>query len=145
MDKAYAGKKIEHAVAFVSGLGHYQLFVNGQHINAGRFLDPGPASYSKRVYYNGFDVSDALLSKGGKVAVGLMVGNGWYNPLPFKFWGHIALRENMRIGPPSTILRLVLTARALPGAAAATAGGACSGCGLGSELESGETVRACRC
>jgi hypothetical protein len=37
-----------------------------------------------------------------------MVGNGWYNPLPFKFWGHIALRDNMMVGPPAAILRLQL-------------------------------------
>jgi hypothetical protein len=28
--KQYAGKKVKHATAFVSGLGHYKLFVNGQ-------------------------------------------------------------------------------------------------------------------
>jgi hypothetical protein len=106
--KKYSDKKVVRATAFVTGLGHYKLWVNGEHINAGRYLDPGPASYANRVYYNGFDVTSALGSKDGKVAIGVEVGNGWYNPLPFKFWGHIALRENLLIGPPKTKLRLHL-------------------------------------
>jgi alpha-L-rhamnosidase len=59
----YPGKTIKSAKAFVSGLGHYNLYVNGQHINADRFLDPGPASYGKRIYYNGFDVTTAATSE----------------------------------------------------------------------------------
>jgi hypothetical protein len=59
----YPGKTVKSATAFASGLGHYNLYVNGKHINANRFLDPGPATYGKRIYYNGFDVTAAVTSE----------------------------------------------------------------------------------
>jgi alpha-L-rhamnosidase len=35
-----------------------------------------------------------------------MLGNGWYNPLPFRMWGRINLREHLTIGQPRATLQL---------------------------------------
>lgn len=90
---------IKSARLFVAGLGHYEAWLNGVHINQGRYLDPAPSSYSKRAYYNSFDVLNALVD-GPKQVLGFLVGNGWWDPLPMKFWGAINLRESLAVGTP---------------------------------------------
>ncbi|HBC78704.1 MAG TPA: alpha-L-rhamnosidase, partial [Bacteroidales bacterium] len=69
-------KKIAQAFVFVSGLGHYELYVNGE--KAGdRFLSPGWTDYQKTCYYNTFDITKNL--KRGENVLGAIVGNGFYN------------------------------------------------------------------
>ena len=69
-------KKILNAYVFVSGLGQYELYINGKKIG-NRFLSPGWTDYRKTCYYNTFDVTEEL--KKGKNAIGTLVGNGFYN------------------------------------------------------------------
>jgi alpha-L-rhamnosidase len=69
-------KKISHAFIFVSGLGQYELYVNG--LKTGdRFLSPGWTDYRKTCLYNTFDVTDKLMP--GSNVLGAIVGNGFYN------------------------------------------------------------------
>lgn len=69
-------KGIAKATVYISGLGHYELYVNGQ--KAGdRFLAPGWTNYLKRCFYNTYDITDQL--KNGQNAVGVLVGNGFFN------------------------------------------------------------------
>lgn len=68
-------KPIKRARAYVSGLGWYELHINGR--KAGdRVLDPAATDYEKRILYATYDVTDML--KPGANAVGAMLGNGWY-------------------------------------------------------------------
>lgn len=67
---------IESAQINISGLGHYELYVNNNKIGD-RFLSPGWTNYQKRVLYNTFDITKQL-KKGGN-AIGVFVGNGFYN------------------------------------------------------------------
>jgi alpha-L-rhamnosidase len=69
-------KKISHAYVFVSGLGQYELFINGSKIGD-RFLSPGWTDYRKRCLYNTFDVTEKLIS--GRNVIGTIAGNGFYN------------------------------------------------------------------
>ncbi len=69
-------KKVSQAIVFVSGLGHYELYVNGEKVGD-RFLSPGWANYNKTCYYNTFDVTTDL--KQGNNAIGAIIGNGFYN------------------------------------------------------------------
>jgi hypothetical protein len=69
-------KKIIQAFVFVSGLGHYELYVNSE--KAGdRFLSPGWTDYRKTCYYNTFDITKDL--RRGSNVLGAIVGNGFYN------------------------------------------------------------------
>ena len=77
-------KKISRARVYVSGLGYYELRLNGQRVGD-HVLDPGWTTYSKRVLYSTYDVTDQL--KQGRNALGVMLGNGWFNPLPFRLFG----------------------------------------------------------
>jgi hypothetical protein len=69
-------ENIEKASIIISGLGHYELHLNGEKVDD-RFLAPGWTNYQKRIFYNTFDITDLL--KSGKNAVGVLVGNGFYN------------------------------------------------------------------
>lgn len=92
---------VSSARLFVTGLGHYDAWMNGVHLNRDRYLDPAPSSYDKRIYYNSFDVTDVIVkSNSTRQALGFVVGNGWFNVLPMKFWGKINLRESMTVGTP---------------------------------------------
>ncbi|WP_460764850.1 alpha-L-rhamnosidase [Niabella terrae] len=68
-------KSIKSATAFVSGLGHFELHINGKKIS-NHFLDPGWTQYSKAAQYVSFDISKDLRS--GANVVGIMLGNGFY-------------------------------------------------------------------
>jgi alpha-L-rhamnosidase len=69
-------KEISEAFIYVSGLGHYELYLNGDRIG-NRFLSPGWTNYDKTCFYNTFDVTEEL--KRGKNLIGAIVGNGFYN------------------------------------------------------------------
>ncbi|MBI5009902.1 MAG: family 78 glycoside hydrolase catalytic domain, partial [Bacteroidia bacterium] len=70
------GKKIEKAFAFVCGLGHYELYINGE-IVGDRILAPGWTDYRKTCLYNTYDITDYISD--GPNAVAAIVGNGFYN------------------------------------------------------------------
>ncbi|HWQ91994.1 MAG TPA: family 78 glycoside hydrolase catalytic domain, partial [Clostridia bacterium] len=98
-------KKIARARAYASGLGYYELRLNGERVGD-HVLDPGWTSYSKRVLYSTYDVTRQL--KRGANAVGIMLGNGWFNPLPLPMWGHIKPGNALTTGEPQAILQLVI-------------------------------------
>ena len=96
-------KPIKRARAYASGLGYYELRCNGRRVSD-HMLDPGWTSYAKRVLYSTYDVTEVLNQ--GPNAVGIIVGNGWYNPLPLRMWGWLNLREHLVIGKPRAILQI---------------------------------------
>lgn len=64
---------IKKATAYVTGLGLYKFYINGKIIGT-QVLAPTTTDYSKRVYYNTFDVTNKLNSK--QNALGIVLGNG---------------------------------------------------------------------
>lgn len=87
-------KKVTSAVAFVTGLGYFEFYVNGAKVGD-EVLVPNFTNYSKRprlpetniaiddnfrgyrVMYLTYDITEAL--EQGRNALGMIVGNGWYN------------------------------------------------------------------
>ncbi|MHC4123778.1 MAG: glycoside hydrolase family 78 protein [Planctomycetota bacterium] len=69
-------KPIKKATAYICGLGYYELYINGRKIGD-HVLDPAFTRYDKRALYVTYDVTSQLLE--GKNAVGVILGNGWYN------------------------------------------------------------------
>ena len=98
-----ATKPIKHALLYISGLGYYEAHINGRKVGD-HVLDPALTTYSKRVFYSTYDVTN-LLSE-GQNTLGVMLGNGWYNPLPMHMWGWLNLREHLTIGRPRLIAQL---------------------------------------
>lgn len=79
-------KKVSAARVYVSGLGLSELYMNGDKVGDA-VLSPGPTDYTKRVFYNTYDVTDKLHK--GENAVGVILGNGRFftlrgegSPLP---------------------------------------------------------------
>jgi alpha-L-rhamnosidase len=69
-------REIKSATIHISGLGQYELYMNGSQIGD-RFLAPGWSYYQKRCFYNTYDIT--RLVKNGDNAIGVIVGNGFYN------------------------------------------------------------------
>ena len=65
---------IDHARLYISGLGQYQAFFNGQEVAPDELLKPALSDYTRRVYFNAYDVTD-LLWEGGN-AVGVILAPG---------------------------------------------------------------------
>ncbi len=72
LDEAIASARV-----YVSGLGYYELRINGKKIGE-RVLDPAWTDFSKKVFYSTYDVEENLVQ--GANAFAVMLGNGRYSP-----------------------------------------------------------------
>lgn len=86
---------------YIAGLGYYEASLNGRRVGD-RVLDPGWTNFGKDVLYSTYDVT-SLLDKGDNV-LGVMLGNGFYNPLPMRVYR--PLRETLTIGRPCVLAQL---------------------------------------
>ncbi|MCK5821749.1 MAG: family 78 glycoside hydrolase catalytic domain [Bacteroidales bacterium] len=68
-------KKVKSARAFISGLGLFELYINGEKIGD-QVLSPGLTEYNKRAFYVTFDVTENL--KENTNVIGVILGNGRY-------------------------------------------------------------------
>jgi alpha-L-rhamnosidase len=98
-------KEITRVRLYISGLGYYEAYLNGRKVGD-HLLDPGWTQYAKTVYYSAYDVT-GYLTDGGNVT-GVMLGNGWYNPLPMQLFGRFNLRETLTVGQPKVMVQLRL-------------------------------------
>jgi len=110
-----AARPIKQAIAYVTGLGYFELYTNGEKIGD-EVLVPNQTNYGKRpklptydmnvpdefkrykVMYLAYDLTEQLTE--GDNALGVMVGNGFYNP--GKFWSE-------GYGTPRMLLQLHIT------------------------------------
>ena len=77
-----AGRKVARARAYATGLGAFELHINGARVSD-HVMDPGQSVYDQKVLYVGFDVTHLL---GPENAIGAMVGNGK--------WGYLDMYVN---------------------------------------------------
>ena len=68
--------EIKQARAYICGLGYHELYLNGGKVSD-HILDPGYTRYDRRALYVTHDVTNQL--KQGANAIGVILGNGWYN------------------------------------------------------------------
>ncbi|WP_319500111.1 family 78 glycoside hydrolase catalytic domain [uncultured Draconibacterium sp.] len=110
-----ATKQVKRAVAYVTGLGYFELYLNGEKVGDD-VLVPNQTNYGKRpaltqqyiplddnfreykVMYLAYDISDQLNS--GMNAFGAILGNGFYNPA--KHWA-------LGYGSPRFLLQVHVT------------------------------------
>jgi alpha-L-rhamnosidase len=102
-----APERIARARLYITGLGYYEASINGRRVGD-RVLDPGWTNYDKRVFYSVYDVTASV--RPGLNCVGVMLGNGWWNPLPLRMWGSRDLRADLPLGRPCLIAQLVIEA-----------------------------------
>ncbi|KAL4966912.1 bacterial alpha-L-rhamnosidase-domain-containing protein [Aspergillus stella-maris] len=71
------GRNVERVVVLASGLGHFNLSINGKPASP-HVLDPGWTNYHRTVQFVGYDVTSAWNAKARENVVGAHVGNGFY-------------------------------------------------------------------
>jgi len=72
-------KEIKSAIVYISGLGYYELYINGVKVGD-HVLDPGTTEYDKIALYVTYNVTEYL--KVGANVLGVILGNGWFSPPP---------------------------------------------------------------
>nr|WP_319511248.1 family 78 glycoside hydrolase catalytic domain [uncultured Draconibacterium sp.] len=110
-----ATKQIEKAVAYVTGLGYFEMYLNGEKVGDD-VLVPNQTNYGKRpglpeqfipvddnfreykVMYLAYDISDQMVS--GENTFGAILGNGFYNPA--KHW-------DLGYGSPRLLMQVHVT------------------------------------
>ncbi|HVW94648.1 MAG TPA: family 78 glycoside hydrolase catalytic domain [Mucilaginibacter sp.] len=78
-----APKKIRSARAYIAVVGLYELYINGKKIGNHR-LDPMYTRFDRRTLYVTYDVTPEL--QNGENAMGVLLGNGWYNLQSTAVW-----------------------------------------------------------
>lgn len=78
-----AGKKITSARLYIAAGGLYEFYINGNKVGDQR-LDPSYTRFDRRTLYLTYDVT-ALLHN-GENALGVILGNGWYNHQSTAVW-----------------------------------------------------------
>ena len=107
LDAKPPGVALASARAYIAGLGYFELYINGAALPEAGALDPAFTSYNRTVLYS---TQNATAAIGGAAAftVGVVLGKGWWDPLPLRFWGHLNWRNALAIGPPLFRLALYL-------------------------------------
>jgi alpha-L-rhamnosidase len=75
--------RIKTARAYICGLGYYELRINGKKVGD-HVLDPAYSRFDRTAYYCVYDVAPYL--QDGNNALGVMLGNGWYNEQSRAVW-----------------------------------------------------------
>jgi alpha-L-rhamnosidase len=96
-------REVIRARLAISGLGYFEASLNGAKVGD-HVLDPGWTRVEDRVFYSVFDVTKQL--QRGKNCLGVMLGDGWYNPLPLRLFGSFNLRNHLTVGRPRVIAQL---------------------------------------
>jgi alpha-L-rhamnosidase len=80
--KVFALKNdIKEARLYVSGMGVYSAYLNGSEVAPEELLKPTLSWYSKRVYFNTYDVTEMLNS--GNNAIGIILEGGRYTSIRY--------------------------------------------------------------
>ncbi|HEX5482087.1 MAG TPA: glycoside hydrolase family 78 protein [Terriglobia bacterium] len=95
-------KKVKRAVVYISGLGQFELHLNGQKVGRD-VLEPGWTDYRKSCLYLTYDVTQRL--RRGPNVLGVILGNGMYNVVR----GGRYVKFTGSFGPPKVILQLEIT------------------------------------
>lgn len=79
----HTGHEIRSARAYIAAAGLYEFYINGERIGNHR-LDPAYTRFDRRNLYVTHDVTSQL--KKGDNAIGVLLGNGWYNHQSTAVW-----------------------------------------------------------
>ncbi|UMB54102.1 glycoside hydrolase family 78 protein [Lutibacter sp. A64] len=94
-------KKVKSAKAFISGIGYYELYINGKKIG-NQVLDPGWTDYRKTILYTTHDITNVI--KEGENLAGVMLGRGFYGQLAYDHWGFY--KKGGYVGQPKLMCRI---------------------------------------
>lgn len=98
-------KRLRSAMLHISALGYYEASLNGKKIG-NRVLEPSQTDYAHRIFYSSYDLTSELNRQNNSLEV--VVGNGWYNPMPLRLFGRFNLQETLPVGEPALLAQLEL-------------------------------------
>jgi alpha-L-rhamnosidase len=76
-------KKVVSARVYIAAAGLYELSINGKRVGD-HLLDPMYTRFDRRNLYVTYDVTDFVIT--GENAIGVLLGNGWYNLQSTAVW-----------------------------------------------------------
>lgn len=76
--------EVEAARLYICGLGYYEAYIEGERVSQD-LLEPAFTKYDSTCCYRVYDVAP-LLPHQGSAALGVVLGNGWYNCITEDIW-----------------------------------------------------------
>lgn len=109
--KEFVSNNNENIYLKIACLGYYIIHINDQRV--GNFeLNNDWTDFSKRIYFDIYDISKYLQKGSNKIEIEL--GNGMFNPSPLRLFGKYNLRDELpRIGDPTFVLNLIQNGQVL--------------------------------
>ncbi|CAF1293205.1 unnamed protein product [Adineta ricciae] len=105
--KRQSSSMIRSATAYISGIGYYQLYIEGQLIDPSRRLDVGWTTYQQRTLYVSYDLTSVLNNLDMQLfGIGIMLGQGWYNRQQWAIGLGPRIELAKEYGPPRALLQL---------------------------------------
>jgi alpha-L-rhamnosidase len=89
----------------IAALGLYRAELNGKPVG-NAVLAPLWTPFNERILVDTYDIKNLLVQ--GENTLTVTLGNGWYNPLPLRLWGHINVRANVAVGRPALAAEIEL-------------------------------------
>ena len=99
-------KEVAKARAYISGLGFYELHINGKKVGD-CVLDPAQSNYSKHVYYRTYDITDNLVKGANSFVV--PVAPGWLGTPRLRIQVEITYADGSQETMTSDRFRSVIT------------------------------------
>ena len=99
-------KEVAKARAYIAGLGFYELNINGKKVGD-CVLDPAQSTYSKRVYYRTYDITDNLVKGANSFVV--PVAPGWLGTPRLRIQVEITYADGSQETMTSDRFRSVIT------------------------------------
>ncbi len=103
-------KDVVKARLYISGLGVYNAFINGKWVDAFECLKPTLSDYTRRIYFNAYDVTD-LVREDGLNAVGVELAGGRFTTVRHdnNYLEWCGINHAAHYGLPQLLMQLEVT------------------------------------
>ncbi len=101
---------ISKARLYISGLGVYSVYINGNEVAPDELLKPTASDYTQRIYFNAYDVTE-MLREGDVNAIGVILEGGRFTTMRHdnKYIEWCWLHHVAHYGLPQLLLQLEVT------------------------------------
>ncbi len=99
-------KDIIQARLYISGLGVYSAYINGMEVAPDELLKPALSDYTRRIYFNAYDVTDGM--REGANAVGVILEGGRFTTVRHDstHWEWCGITHAAHYGLPQLLMQL---------------------------------------
>ena len=102
-------KDIDRARLYISGLGVYSAYINGTEVAPDELLKPALSDYTRRIYFNAYDVTEDM--REGDNAVGVILEGGRFTTVRHDstHWEWCGITHAAHYGLPQLLMQLEVT------------------------------------